>query len=109
MKGSRENVRALCLAMYREAVAAGRSARILAFEEHLSDYAGAQALSIGSLERPETVAHRLFRVLRQMDEEGVEALTCEVLPAEGIGLAIMNRLSRAAAFRVRNADEEAAP
>ena len=55
------------------------------------DYAGAQALSIGSLEKPETVAHRLFNVLRQMDEEGVEALTCEVLPAEGIGLAIMNR------------------
>lgn len=108
VKGSRENVRALCLAMYREAVAAGRSARILAFEEHLSDYAGAQALSIGSLERPETVAHRLFHVLRQMDEEGVEALTCEVLPAEGIGLAIMNRLSRAAAFRIRNADEECA-
>ena len=59
--------------------------------------------------QPETVAHRLFNVLRQMDEEGVEALTCEVLPAEGIGLAIMNRLSRAAAFRIRNADEEAAP
>ena len=77
------------------------------FEEHLPDYAGAQALSIGSLEKPETVAHRLFNVLRQMDEEGVEALTCEVLPAEGIGLAIMNRLSRAAAFRIRNADEEA--
>ena len=93
--------------MYREAVAAGRSARILAFEEHLSDYAGAQALSIGSLEKPETVAHKLFNVLPQMDEEGVEALTCEVLPAEGIGLAIMNRLSRAAAFRIRNADEEA--
>ena len=109
VKGSQENVRALCLGMYREAVAAGRSARILAFEEHLPDYAGAQALSIGSLEKPETVAHRLFNVLRQMDEEGVEALTCEVLPAEGIGLAIMNRLSRAAAFRIRNADEEAAP
>ena len=109
VKGSQENVRALCLRMYREAVAAGRSARILAFEEHLPDYAGAQALSIGSLEKPETVAHRLFNVLRQMDEEGVEALTCEVLPAEGIGLAIMNRLSRAAAFRIRNADEEADP
>ena len=29
------------------------------------------------------------------------------IAAEGIGLAIMNRLSRAAAFRIRNADEEA--
>ena len=31
----------------------------------------------------------------------------EVLPAEGLGLAIMNRLSRAAGFRTINADEEA--
>ena len=104
--GTQENVRTLCLAMYHEAVAAGKSARILAFEEHLPDYADAHVLSIGSLEKPETVAHKLFYVLRQMDEEGVEALTCEVLPAEGIGLAIMNRLSRAAAFHILNADEE---
>ena len=109
--GRQANVQALSLRLYREAVAAGSSARILAFEEHLAGYraAGANALSIGSLNRPETVAHRLFAVLRQMDGEGVEALTCEVLPPEGIGLAIMNRLSRAAAFRTLNADKEVAP
>lgn len=104
--GREENVCAACMARYREAVAEGRSARILAFEEHLAHYEGAQVLSIGSLAQPETVAHRLFAVLRRMDEEGVEALTCEVLPPEGIGLAIMNRLSRAAAFRVVDADGE---
>lgn len=109
--GQQANVEALSLRLYREAVAAGRSARILAFEEHLDDYraAGANALSIGRLAQPETVAHRLFAVLRQMDGEGVEALTCEVLPPEGIGLAIMNRLSRAAAFRTLDADKEIAP
>lgn len=103
--GTQPNVEALCLRMYREALSAGHSARILAFEEHLPAYAGAQALSIGRLAEPETVGHKLFAVLRQMDEEGIEALTSEVLPAEGIGLAIMNRLSRAAAFRTLNADE----
>ncbi len=109
--GQQANVEALSLRLYREAVAAGRSARILAFEEHLADYraAGANSLSIGKLAQPETVAHRLFAVLRQMDGEGVEALTCEVLPPEGIGLAIMNRLSRAAAFRTLDADKEIAP
>lgn len=90
--------------MYGEAVRAGKSARVLAFEEHLSAYAGLNVLSIGSLQHPETIARELFAVLRRMDEEGVEALTCEVLPPEGIGLAIMNRLSRAAAFRVVDAD-----
>ena len=77
-------MRALCLA-YREGRGRGQVRPHPGLEEHLPDYEGAQALSIGSLEKPETVAHRLFNVLRQMDEEGVEALTCEVLPAEGIG------------------------
>ncbi len=104
--GSQPNVEALSLRLYYDAVKAGKSARILAFEEHLSAYAGARALSIGRLSEPETIGHRLFAVLRQMDAEGVEALTCEVLPAEGIGLAIMNRLSRAAAFHILNADGE---
>ncbi len=106
VRGEAQNVQALCLKLYHEALADGLSARILAFEEHLPAYAGAQALSIGRLSEPETVAHRLFALLRQMDEEGVERLSCEVLPPEGVGLAIMNRLSRAAAFRILNADEE---
>lgn len=104
--GTQANVEALCLRLYREACAAGRTAHILAFEEHLPAYAGAEAVSIGQLSHPETVGHRLFAVLRQMDEAGVETLVSEVLAPVGIGLAIMNRLSRAAAFHVLNADEE---
>ncbi|MEG0048846.1 MAG: L-threonylcarbamoyladenylate synthase [Clostridia bacterium] len=105
VSGSPANVRDCCLQMYREAISAGQSTRILAFEEHLPNYTGVQALSIGSLEKPETVARELFAVLRQMDEEKIEKLTCEVLAPEGIGLAIMNRLSRAAAFRVVDANQ----
>jgi L-threonylcarbamoyladenylate synthase len=36
---------------------------------------------------------------RLLDEEGMETIYSEVLPPEGIGLAVMNRLGRAAAFR----------
>ena len=106
VRGGAGNVQALCGALYTQAVQEGRSVRILAFEEHLPAYAGLNALSIGSLRHPETVAHRLFALLRQMDEEGVERLYCEVLPPEGIGLAIMNRLSRAAAFHIIDAGGE---
>ncbi len=108
VRGGQANVEAVCRLMYGKAVRAGKSARVLAFEEHLSAYAGLNVLSIGSLQHPETIARELFAVLRRMDEEGVEALTCEVLPPEGIGLAIMNRLSRAAAFRVVDADAASA-
>ena len=61
---------------------------------------------IGSLKEPETVARQLFAVLRQADAEGVDVLFSEVLPAEGVGLAVMNRLSRAAGFRTIDADRE---
>ncbi|MEG2207911.1 MAG: L-threonylcarbamoyladenylate synthase [Clostridia bacterium] len=104
VRGTQENVAWLCRRMYQQAVADGKAARVLAFEEHLPAYAGLEALSIGRLNEPETVARELFAVLREMDAEQVQVLTCEVLPPEGIGLAIMNRLSRAAAFHVADAD-----
>lgn len=105
VKGDQVNVEQLCKKIYQDTVNYGKSARILAFEEHLSAYDGQEALSIGSLANPETIAHKLFAVLRQMDDEKIDVLTCEILPPEGIGLAIMNRLSRAAAFHTVDADE----
>ena len=104
VKGAQPNVERCCLRLYNEARQAGKSVRILAFEEHLPAYADAEALSIGRLSEPETVSHRLFAVLREMDEAGIEVLFSEILPADGLGLAIMNRLSRAAGFRTIDAD-----
>jgi len=105
VKGGQPNVERTCRQLYREAEADGKSVRILAFEEHLPAYDGMEALSIGRLSEPDTVSHRLFAVLREMDDAGVEVLFSEVLPAEGLGLAIMNRLSRAAGFRTIDADQ----
>ncbi len=104
VSGSPENVSRVCAAKYGEAVKSGISARVLAFKEHMEDYEGTETVCIGSFENPETVAHELFAALRRMDAEGVEELYSEVLPPEGVGLAVMNRLSRAAAFRVIDAD-----
>lgn len=104
--GAPERVRALCERRYREAVARGVKARVLAFEEHMPAFTSCAAESIGSLTKPETVAQRLFAILREMDDEGVEQIDCEALDPQGIGLAIMNRLSRAAAFHQINADED---
>ncbi len=106
VRGEQANVERCCLRLYRNAKAAGKTARILAFEEHLPAYEQAEVLSIGRLSAPETISHRLFAILRQMDDEGVEVLFSEILPAKGLGLAIMNRLSRAAAFRTIDADAE---
>jgi L-threonylcarbamoyladenylate synthase len=100
VRGEPEAVAGACARLYHEAEAAGQSARILAFSEHMGRYAGLKAQPIGSLGKPETIARALFAALRRMDDEGVEVILCEAVATEGIGLAIMNRMCRAAAFRV---------
>ena len=105
VKGEQANVERICRRLYKEAEADGKSVRMLAFEEHLPAYEGMEVLSIGRLSEPDTVSHRLFAALREMDDAGIEVLFSEVLPAEGLGLAIMNRLSRAAGFRTIDADQ----
>lgn len=106
VKGQPQRVRDRCEALCREALGQGTPARILAFAEHLPLYSGDLPLvSLGSLARPECLAQDLFILLRRMDEEGAQLLLCEVPEASGIGLAILNRLYRAASFHVLDADQ----
>jgi len=95
-----EPVREACRLLYAKAVAEGKKTRILAYEEHMPMYQGCEALPIGSLSHPDTVARELFAALRRMDDEDVEVMLCEAISTDGIGLAIMNRMCRAAAFHV---------
>ncbi len=41
-------------------------------------------------------AHELFRFFRECDSLGVEEIVCEVVPEHGLGLALMDRIKRAA-------------
>lgn len=50
-------------------------------------------------------AHRLFALLREADDEGAQTVYVEIPSKDGIGLAVYNRLLRAAAFRIVEADE----
>ncbi len=52
--------------------------------------------TLGSRRSPEEIANRLFSALRKCDEMGVDVILVETIPVAGIGLAVMNRLSRAA-------------
>ena len=54
---------------------------------------------MGPSEDHAEIARRLFDILRRLDQEGMETIYSEVIPPEGVGLAVMNRLGRASAFR----------
>ena len=77
----------------------------MCFTEHVSALRDCRPHDLGGREHPEVVAHRLFETLRRLDEERMDVIFSEVVPPEGVGLAVMNRLGRAAAFRsVRASD-----
>ena len=49
---------------------------------------------------PQDASHRIFAALRQLDRDGVEGAFCQTFDTAGIGLALMNRLDRAAGFAI---------
>ena len=55
---------------------------------------------LGSKERPEEAAARLFTALRACDAAGASVILAETFPEGGLGEALMNRLRKAASFRV---------
>ena len=99
VEGAEENVLAEMRARCRADREAGLRSCVLCFTEHLARLGDCDPHDIGSRRDDAEVAHRLFDTLRQLDQEGIETAYSEVVPPEGVGLAVMNRLGRAAAFR----------
>ncbi|MBQ8537557.1 MAG: threonylcarbamoyl-AMP synthase [Clostridia bacterium] len=91
--------------LYDEAIARGESCCLLVFEEALTQVQHRQVQSLGEHCHPEQMAERLFDLLRQMDKLGIQRIYSQVVDPHGLGLAIMNRLGRAAAFHVLDAEE----
>lgn len=84
--------------MYDLALADGHRPLILALNAHLSAYGSRRTEALGSDE--EGMAHRIFSALRDADTLGADVLFSEAVEARGLGLAVMNRLGRAAAFHI---------
>lgn len=100
VEGNPDAVVARLRELYRQESAAGRKTCVLCFSEHMDALRDCFPHDIGSRNNMSEIAHRLFLMLRVLDEEGMESVFSEVVPPEGVGLAVMNRLGRAAAFRV---------
>lgn len=96
--GAAEHVIAAICARYDAAKAAGERPAILGFDEH--DFGTRTRISLGSAARPQDAAARLFGALRALDERGETVALCEAVEATGIGLAVMNRMGRAAGFDI---------
>lgn len=86
-----------------EYVNKGQKVGILATNETINLYKGCHdtnLISLGSRKEPATIAANLFASLRDLDNMGVDAILTEWVDEKGEGLAIMNRMIRAAGFHV---------
>ena len=68
---------------------------ILAFTEDLKYYDNYKCIDIGSKNNLDEVSHRIFSLLRKVDDYNVDLAIIEGMSQEGLGLAIINRLIRA--------------
>lgn len=73
---------------------------ILTVEENAKEYKEGTSIVLGSIENLSTVAKNLFEALRKCDDLGADLIFAEAYEEKGVGMAIMNRLNKAAGFDI---------
>lgn len=76
---------------------------VLCFEGEEHYFKEKICVTFGKKDEPLTQAQRLFDSLRELDEKGAKQVLVRSPSKNGVGLAVCNRLYRAAAFRFENA------
>lgn len=73
---------------------------VLATEETASYYEADVVKSLGSRRDLDAVAMNLFKLLREFDLDKVDVIIAEGVAADGLGLAVMNRLRKASGYNI---------
>ena len=80
--------------------------RVLCFEEELPLYAGCDPLSYGKEFEVETLSAGLFAALRILDDPHIGMVFARCPVGGGVAYAVQNRLKKAAAFHIIDAEVE---
>ena len=78
----------------------GKVVGVLSTDEHIERVVADVIFSLGTQADLATVAANLYEKLRQFNETNVDVIYSESFPAVGVGVAIMNRLNKAAGHKV---------
>ena len=81
--------------------------RVLCFEEELPLYEGCNPLSYGQESDVNTLSAGLFAALRELDDPSIHQVYARCPVGGGVAYAVQNRLRKAAAFHIVDAEEEA--
>ncbi|GIW09462.1 MAG: threonylcarbamoyl-AMP synthase [Dehalococcoidia bacterium] len=101
-RGPPERAVAAALAQAQQELAAGRrvGALLAAEDAPEAEQLGIVVERLGAREDLASIAHALFAALRRLDQTGVEVIVAPTFGEEGLGLALLDRLTRAAEGRV---------
>lgn len=84
-----------------QALAEGRRAGAVVSAETAKQLPQSAVIAVyGSRLRPEEAAANLYSALRRFDADAVDIIFAEGLPEQGLGLAVMNRLRKAAGYHI---------
>lgn len=80
----------------------GERVGVIATDEMVKGYRATSVKSVGSRKNEEAIARRIYQILREFDEENVNYIFSESFKTDNLGQAIMNRLLKAADYRIQN-------
>ena len=98
--GEKETVVQEIMNFIQRAKADGLKAAVIATDETKSLYEVDVVLSIGTREEEDSIARRMYKILRDCDKLDVDVIYSESFQTPRIGQAIMNRLLKAAGHQV---------
>lgn len=77
-----------------------KNVAILCTDENIDKFTKGKIISLGSEFTLDEIARNLFETLRSCDDLGVDYIICQAFEEKGVGVAIMNRLNKAAGFDI---------
>lgn len=99
-KGSAAAVTAYINKRLGEGQAENKKTAVIATNETVAAYQADVCFAVGERGSAKAAAERLYRILRECDDEGVELILSECFDEEGVGAAVMNRLMKAAGYHI---------
>jgi len=81
-------------------ISQGFKCAVITCDENIDEYMNTFKLSLGSIKKPDELASHLFECLRECDNKGIDIIFAESFDETEMGLALMNRLKKAAGFKI---------
>lgn len=100
VSGNREKTIEKINEMVHYYIGHGKKVGVLASKENSIKYREGQIKVLGSILDLDEVAHNLFESLRSFDDIGVDIIIAEAFEEKGVGIAVMNRLKKAAGYDI---------